>query len=194
MIVFSINISLWSEGLILSNVWDSLTNDPWSVMSVVDTCVSSVTCLQCEERGHWWLRSRWQWWPVSVSAQSPLAAQVPHTVISTVHIIVAIILDEVAWVASPSGCRILVRDSDQKRGWNKKVFEIMDMLVWCFCLKGEIGEFPLQIHSMIQFPLCIMLHNEYKQKFNIQPVDNFLFNFLSQLCISEIVLKLEIVL
>ena len=117
-----------------------------------------------------------------------------RTVISTVHIIVAIILDEVAWVASPSGCRILVSESDQKRGWNKKVFEIMDMLVWCFCLKGEIGEFPLQIHSMIQFPLCIMLHNEYKQKFNIQPVDNFLFNFLSQLCISEIVLKLEIVL
>lgn len=85
MIVFSINISLWSEGLILSNVWDSLTNDPWSVMSVVDTCVSSVTCLQCEERGHWWLRSRWQWWPVSVSAQSPLAAQVPHCDLHSPH-------------------------------------------------------------------------------------------------------------
>ena len=45
MIVFSINISLWSEGLILSNVWDSLTNDQWPVVS--DECCWHV-CLQCD--------------------------------------------------------------------------------------------------------------------------------------------------
>ena len=66
-------------------------------------------------------------------------------------------LDGVVWIASPSGCRLghplatptvtpTITRSDNKQMVTRKIEEIMDFLVWCFCLKGD----PLSFLSIFK--------------------------------------------